>query len=159
MPLVRLPGRFGLCWSAANKGQAMKVIDEREARTLELYSFFAQERETVDRLHNWGAWAKDRIARRTCFSLEGRYRPEKDDADRIAEIRVDMRDALKVAKALSRIPVAVKASHALTAWFVDGYREQAFSSHMRAHQYPTSRREIAGVMHDAVLVARNRLRR
>lgn len=129
-----------------------------EDQRQELYAFFAQERETVDRLQNWGAWAKDRIVRRTCFSLEGRYRPEKDDSDRIAEIRVDMRDALKVAKALSRMPVARKASHALTAWFIDGYREQAFSSHMRAHQYPTSRREIAGVMRDSILVARNRIK-
>lgn len=128
---------------------------EREA---ELFAFFTEQRETVDQLDNWGAWALDRSIRRTCFSLEGRYRPPQDDEDRRPALAVDTRSALKMAKALAPPAAPAKACFALSAWFIFRLRDNGFAAYMRKHNHPIGVAQIEQAMHDAVLVARNRIR-
>lgn len=128
-------------------------------RELALFEFFGRERPTVDALHNWAAWAKDRTIRRTCYSAEGRYKSPQNDDDRQPVQAVDIKLALILAKSISPPAVPRRVVFVLSAWFIFDLRENAFCRYMRLHGFPLSVREIETEVHKAVLVARNRIAR
>lgn len=60
--------------------------------------------DILDRLENWGRWARSRPARSRTRSLEGRYRPERGDLDderRTPAPDVDAIDASLVDRAIA----------------------------------------------------------
>lgn len=59
--------------------------------------------EILERLDNWAMWCIERYPRRSCRSIEGRYKP---DADRdIPVFVVNPLDAAVIEKAMVRMPI------------------------------------------------------
>jgi DNA-directed RNA polymerase specialized sigma24 family protein len=62
-------------------------------------------RDADETLRLFGRWAMDRMIRRSCGSAERYWRPPPGDDDRQPrEILMKMEDALRVQRALSRVP-------------------------------------------------------
>lgn len=105
--------------------------------------------DIYDRLENWARWSRNRRASaKTCYSAEGRYRPEllRGDAevDRRTPIpSVDSRDALLVFRAIGPAHGFPKRWFiALSAVFIErlpvGYQ---LAGYMRKHGIPVTRSE------------------
>lgn len=74
--------------------------------------------EILERLDNWAMWCIERQPRRSCRSIEGRYRPEGGDRD-IPVFVVNPLDAVAIERAMVRMPIRERGL--LKAHFV--YRE------------------------------------
>lgn len=124
------------------------------------------EQSTHDRLVNWARWSRSGLHRLgTCYSAEGRYRPEVLRGDAEAERRtpldpIDQRDALAVMRALSPAKgFPVRWYLALSAryiWRLDGFE---FVGYMRRHKVPVGRSQSEHEMliADAMRAAKARL--
>lgn len=134
-------------------------MSTRSDRELELFAFFERERRTVDALHNWGAWAKDRTIRRTCYSAEGRYKSPQNDDDRQPVQAVDIKEALQLARSISPPAVPRRVVFALSAWFIFDLRTNDFCRYMRLHGFPLPVRSIETEVYKSVMVARSRIAR
>lgn len=60
--------------------------------------------ETQQRLENWRQWARPRRHYRVTPSLEGRYKPPPSWHPPEARIEIDLNDALKVERAIVKLP-------------------------------------------------------
>lgn len=59
--------------------------------------------EILERLDNWALWCIERDPRRSCRSIEGRYRPEGGDRD-IPVMVVNPLDAVVIERAMVNMP-------------------------------------------------------
>lgn len=59
--------------------------------------------EILERLDNWALWCIERDPRRSCRSLEGRYRPEGGDRD-IPVMAINSLDAVIIERAMVKMP-------------------------------------------------------
>lgn len=59
--------------------------------------------EILERLDNWAMWCIERDPRRSCRSIEGRYRPEGGDRD-IPVMVVNPLDAVVIERAMVKMP-------------------------------------------------------
>ncbi|MCD6674858.1 MAG: hypothetical protein LT106_18650 [Burkholderiaceae bacterium] len=113
---------------------------------------------TIERLENWGRWARERGRKSRARSIEGRYRPRRGSIDvesRAAPLEVDVFDASLVDRCLASAGgFPMRWSRLLKAHFV-----------WQADRYATGRRlaipvrEYANELHRAVCGARNALTR
>jgi hypothetical protein len=101
---------------------------------------------TIDRIINFARWARTpRGAVATCYSAEGRYRPERlregEEAERrTAPHPVDVRDALAVWRAINPTRgFPVRWYLAISARFILGLHGWQFAGYMRRHRVPVSR--------------------
>lgn len=72
--------------------------------------------EILERLDNWALWCIERQPRRSCRSIEGRYRPEGGDRD-IPVFVVNPLDAVVIERAMVKMPNRERGL--LKAHFVD----------------------------------------
>jgi hypothetical protein len=128
------------------------------------------DKPTIDRIVNFARWARTPrgAALATCYSAEGRYRPEMlrgDEAvDRSAPKPepVDVRDALLVWRAINPtqgFPVRwYMAISARFIWRLQGYE---FAGYMRRHKVPVTRNEDEHdrLVYQALSAARNVIER
>ena len=124
---------------------------------------------TRDRMVNWGRWARSgKAPAARCYSIEGRYRPERltideeEDRRTVRPLPIDTRDALLVFRAvnpaISGFPVRLHL--ALAAEFVFRLPPRNWQGYMRRHGYggiPTQ--EIDALVVSALHAARNVLAR
>lgn len=72
--------------------------------------------EILERLDNWALWCIERQPRRSCRSIEGRYRPEGGERD-IPVFVVNPLDAVVIERAMVKMPIRERAL--LKAHFVE----------------------------------------
>lgn len=72
--------------------------------------------EILERLENWALWCIERDPRRSCRSIEGRYRPEGGDRD-IPVMVVNPLDAVIIERAMVRMPI--RERELLKAHFIE----------------------------------------
>lgn len=117
------------------------------------------------RLINWARWSRDRPAIVRCFSLEGRYRPEllrgdEEEERRHASIPVDVRDALRVYRAINTAHgFPAQQAFTLAAEYVFRFEPQMFAGYMRRHGFPIRQRELPAIVQGARIAARNAIER
>ena len=120
---------------------------------------------THERLVNWARWSRDRPAVVRCYSLEGRYRPEllrgdEEQERRHATVPVDVRDALRVYRAVNVAHgFPARMAFALAAEYVFRMPPEMFAGYMRRHGFPVRHRALAELVNDARYVARNAIAR
>lgn len=116
------------------------------------------------RLINWARWSRDRPAVVRCFSLEGRYRPEllrgdEEEERRHASISVDVRDALRVYRAINTAHgFPAREAFTLAAEYVFRFEPQMFGGYMRRHGFPIRHRELPTLVQAAKLMAHNAMK-
>lgn len=120
---------------------------------------------THERLVNWARWSRDRPAVVRCYSLEGRYRPEllrgdEEQERRHATVPVDVRDALRVYRAVNVAHgFPARMAFALAAEYVFRMPPEMFAGYMRRHGFPVRHRALAELVNDARYMARNAIAR
>jgi hypothetical protein len=120
---------------------------------------------THARLVNWARWSRDRPAVVRCYSLEGRYRPEllrgdEEQERRHATMPVDVRDALRVYRAVNVTHgFPARMAFALAAEYVFRLPPEMFSGYMRRHGFPVRHRALAELVNEARYMARNAILR
>lgn len=72
--------------------------------------------EIQERIENWAVWCIERQPRRSCRSIEGRYRPEGGDRD-IPVLVANPLDAVVIERAMVKMPNRERAL--LKAHFVE----------------------------------------
>lgn len=120
--------------------------------------------ETCNALVNFARWARSgRGGAATCYSAEGRYRPELLRGDTLDDRRnplppIDVRDALLVFRAIGPAHgFPAKWYLAISAEFIWRLEGWQFVGYMRRHGYPISRRheDIERLVGEAVAAAGN----
>lgn len=122
---------------------------------------------TRERLRNWGRWSTTRRVLHTCYSAEGRFRPERLVADgdeeemrRTPRIEVDVLDAHKVWTAVwphHGMPMALAfVLHGTYVWRLKGEALRAF---LRHRGMSVRGRDLADLLHEAEVAAHNRIAR
>lgn len=120
---------------------------------------------THERLVNWARWSRDRPAVVRCYSLEGRYRPEllrgdEEQERRHATVPVDVRDALRVYRAVNVAHgFPARMAFALAAEYVFRMPPEMFAGYMRRRGFPVRHRALAELVNDARYMARNAIAR
>lgn len=120
---------------------------------------------THERLVNWARWSRDRPAVVRCYSLEWRYRPEllrgdEEQERRHATVPVDVRDALRVYRAVNVAHgFPARMAFALAAEYVFRMPPEMFAGYMRRHGFPVRHRALAELVNDARYMARNAIAR
>ena len=124
---------------------------------------------TRDRLVNYGRWARaGKAPAARCYSIEGRYRPERlthdeeEDRRAVRPLPIDTRDALLVFRAinpaLGRFPVRLHL--ALAAEFIFRLPPRNWQGYMRRHGHGgIATQDIEGLVALALHAARNSLAR
>jgi hypothetical protein len=124
---------------------------------------------TRDRLVNWGRWARSGKAPAAhCYSIEGRYRPERlthdeeEDRRAVRALPIDTRDALLVMRAvnpaISGFPVRLHL--ALSAEFIFRLPPREFQGYLRRHGHGgVSTQDLEPLVLTALHAARNVLAR
>lgn len=125
--------------------------------------------ETVSRVQNWAAWARTPrgAALATCYSAEGRYRPEMLRGDELEDRSepkriVDVRDALLVWRAINPTQgFPVRWYMALSARFIFRLQGYEFAGYMKRHKVPVTRSEEEHdrLVYQALSAARNVIER
>lgn len=122
--------------------------------------------DTHARLVNWARWSRSgKGGPATCFSAEGRYRPERLTEAEEAERRnalppIDSKDALLVLRAITPANGFPRRFYlALTAEYVWRLQIAQWQGFMRRHGSPVAARDIEALVNDAVCAAGNAIRR
>lgn len=125
-----------------------------------LDSLSPDHRATVERVENWAAWSRSRPGYQSARSLEGRYRPPKDDDDRLPQLVISTLDALAVQRAIAPDKGApAVAIVALSGWFIERLRADDWCAYMRRSRHPTRPALLSEVMRSSLTVCHNRLKR
>lgn len=120
---------------------------------------------TRRRLANWGAWSRVGRHVATCYSAEGRYRPERllgdtEDDRRRARTEVDIQDALAVWRAILPIyGMPLGLALVLHGVYVRRLRDESLRAWLRRRKMHIRGRDLASVVYEAELAAHNRLAR
>jgi hypothetical protein len=121
--------------------------------------------DTHDRLLNWARWSRSgKGGPATCFSAEGRYRPERlteaEEAERRSASPIDARDALLVLRAITPANgFPVRFYLALSAEYIWRLQVPQWQGFMRRHGQSVQARDIEALVADARIAAKNAIRR
>ena len=119
--------------------------------------------DTHARLVNWARWARSgRGGAHTCYSAEGRYRPEglteEGAEERRAAIPIDIRDAIAVWEAIRPDTGFPKRFYlALTAEYIFRLERWRFRGYLRRHGEAVNARGVDDLVAQAVAEAARRL--
>jgi hypothetical protein len=125
----------------------------------------ADLRYTRDRLSNWGAWSRDRKHYASCFSAEGRYRPERlaagtEDERRTARRTIDVQDALAVWRAIMPARgMPMGSAMVLHGVYSHGLAGAGLRAWLHRHGMAVRGRDLEALVHSSELMAHNRLSR
>lgn len=131
----------------------------------DLRALMTDLRWTQDRLRNWGRWSRTSRAVARCFSLEGRYRPERlTEAEEQERGRVrlecDVLDAQVVWRAVMPqrgMPIAF--AFALHGVYAQRFRGDSLRAWLNKHGTAVRGRDLDALVHQAELAAAARLGR
>lgn len=117
-----------------------------------------------ERIVNWARWSRDRIPIRRAQSAEGRYRPEglqeaEEQDRRRAPDPVDVRDALRVYRAITRPQFPREFALTLAAEFIFRLPPDRFCAYLRRHGLRARQRDLRDQVVRSMYSLRNALDR
>lgn len=117
-----------------------------------------------ERIVNWARWSRDRPSACRVFSAERRYRPEllreDEEADRRqAPYPIDVRDALRVYRAITRPQFPREFALTLAAEFIFRLPPDRFCAYLRRHGLRARQRDLRDQVVRSMYSLRNALDR